>query len=165
MDQRGGRRADTYTTATLPQVELGGRVFRSVPLAVYDRWTDPSLPLNLGLPLLSRFRLLAADYRQDGLWLAPDPAAEARPFERERSGVAATLNGGRLLVVFVAPGSPAEAAGLHAGQAITKVDGRSIAELARTTGWRAWRSGPAGAAVELTLAEGAPVRLVLADYD
>ena len=70
---------------------------------------------------------------------------------------------GVFTIAVVAPGSPAEAAGLKAGQRITAVNGRPAAELG-VTGLTALRTAPAGQTLALTLDGGETVSLTLKDY-
>ena len=64
---------------------------------------------------------------------------------------------GHLVVNGLAPGGPAERAGVHAGDQVVAVGGERVATLAEFFR-QAWRAGPAGTAIALTLARGgAPV--------
>ena len=68
-----------------------------------------------------------------------------------------------LAIALVAPGSPAEAAGLKAGQLITALDGRPASELG-VAGYTALRTAKAGGVLTLTLQDGAQVPVTLKDY-
>jgi C-terminal processing protease CtpA/Prc len=87
----------------------------------------------------------------------------AAPFPKDRAGALARLADGVFTVGLVAPGSPAEAAGLKTGQQITAVNGRPAAELG-VAGYTALRTGPAGQTLTLTLKDGSAVTLTLRDY-
>lgn len=117
---------------------------------------------NIGLPILSRFAL-TTDYARGRILLTPRPDAIAEPFPKDRSGLSARLAGQAFAVSFVAPGSPAEAAGLKVGQMISALDGKPAAE-AGMAGLAAARTGPAGGTIRLTLSDGRAVELVRRDY-
>src|SRR5690606_27509276 len=113
--------------------------------AVFD--TDRA-GANAGLPLISRFRLIT-DFSRNRIFLIPRPEA-ARPLDRDRAGLKTRLEDDRWIVDFVAPGSPAEAGGWKAGDAIILMNGRPVAGLAPNE----WTGGPQGSQISLTLADG-----------
>ena len=93
---------------------------------------------NLGAGLLNRFRVLF-DYGNTKLWLEPGPAPGfAAPLPRDRTGlqfeVAAAPGGAgpsssginELVVIFVAPGSPAKEAGWVEGERVKALDGEPV---------------------------------------
>lgn len=147
--------------ASLRSLEFGGVRFRDVP-AIFDRSTasafdsDRSLG-NVGLPLLARFRMMT-DYPNDRLYLVPLREAD-RPFPKNRTGLRTQAEAGKLKVVHVSPGSPAQAAGFKSGDLIAAVDGRSAADLPQE-----WSSAPAGQTMRLILGDGSEKSLVLRDY-
>jgi len=91
------------------------------------------------------------------------PPTRPEPVRRDRSGLQSTFRGDHLEVFFVAPGSPAEAAGLRAGQRISAVNGHRIGLDYLEGGFR-WTYGEAGTEVVLTDDLGREHRVVLADY-
>lgn len=117
---------------------------------------------NIGMPILGRFDLVT-DYARGRLLLRPRPDAVAAPFAKDRTGMVARFAGGAFTVALVAPGSPAEAAGLKTGQVITAVNGRPAAELG-VAGLTTLRTGPAGQALALTLQTGEALTLTLRDF-
>ena len=123
--------------------------------AVFD--TDRA-GANVGLPLISRFRLIT-DFPRNRIFLIPGPDA-GRPFDRDRTGLKTRLEDDRWIVDFVAPGSPAEAGGWKAGDAIILMNGRPVVGLAPNE----WTGGPQGSQVSLTLADGTRRLLTLRDY-
>jgi len=143
---------------SLAEVRFGGALLKDVPVSVVDHWNRPESAVNIGMPLLSRFRLIT-DFGRDRMWLRADDRAIRSPFDRNRSGLACLPKGGAFLIVFVAPGSPGAAAGLHAGDVITAING-----AAATPALRAWGSAAAGTTATLTLGDGSKRALTLADY-
>ena len=121
---------------TLSTRDLVGRSFRlaaatlsNVPVSISDTrsgaFFSRSLAGNLGAGLLSRFTI-TFDYRAHVLTFAPNRHF-ADPFGRDRSGLSVTQREpDALQVLAVATGSPADRAGIRAGDRITAVDGRSV---------------------------------------
>jgi S1-C subfamily serine protease len=112
----------------------------------------------LGVAVLSRFRVIF-DWPHGRLYLIPRPDATSAPFARDRLGLVWTPVGGAMRITAVAPGSPANRAGLKAGQTIDTVNGKPAASAA-TVG--AWAPG-----TRVTLVVRAPATattLTLADY-
>ncbi len=148
--------------ASLGRLSLGGVSFSNVPVMFSDAWpsatyTDRVQGL-LGIALLSRFRVIV-DWPDGRLYLIPAPGAVAAPFARDRLGVIWAADGQALRIAAVQPGSPAERAGLRAGETIDTVNGRPAASASNVGG------GPAGAQVTLVArAPAATTTVTLADY-
>jgi predicted aspartyl protease len=148
--------------ASFDRVQVAGVTFNGVS-AVATEGLASHAPANIGLEILSRFRV-AVDFAGDRLWLQPIPGAAERPFRKNRAGLSIAAGYDHVRVTHVARGSPAEAAGWNVGEQIVAVDGHKAdrayagSELAR------WIYGPAGQAVQLTLANGQTRTLTLADY-
>ncbi|PTY00695.1 aspartyl protease family protein [Opitutus sp. ER46] len=157
----GGLREESL--AVVREVTFAGVTFRDVPTSFPDAgiatFDSERSAANVGLPLLSRFHL-TTDFAHDRILVRP--AADAtRPFPKDRAGLRALLQAGLLKVIFVAPGSPAAAAGFVAGDLITAIDGQPVTgEMVAGP----WSTAPAGTKVTLTLASGARRTLTLADY-
>jgi len=115
---------------------------------------------NIGAAVLRQF-VLVFDY--PGMRFHVIPPARLEPVRRDRSGLQSTFRGDHLEVFFVAPGSPAEAAGLRAGQRISAIDGHHIGLDYLEGGFR-WSYGEAGTEVVLIDDLGREHRVVLADY-
>ena len=81
-----------------------------------------------------------------------------------RAGLNTVFEGDHLRVVYVAPGSPAEAAGWKAGEQVTAIDGKPIGAGYNGSDQSLWLYGAAGKAVTLKTADGAVRKLVLKDY-
>jgi S1-C subfamily serine protease len=117
---------------------------------------------NIGMPILSRFEL-TTDYARGRILLKPRPDAVGQPFAKDRSGLLTRMQNGAATLGLVPPGSPAEAAGLKAGQQIAAVNGKPVSELG-VAGLTALRTGAAGTPLAVTLATGETVKLTLKDY-
>jgi len=115
---------------------------------------------NIGAAVLQEFALVF-DYPGMRFHVIPPP--DRKPVRRDRSGVQSSFRGDHLEIYNVAPGSPAERAGLRAAQRITAIDGRRIEPDYLEGGFR-WAYGAAGTTVVLTDDLGREYPLVLADY-
>ncbi len=152
--------------ATLRSVSIAGYELRNVPASfqttdVGGAFDTKRQEGNLGAGILARFRVLF-DYSRSALWLEPGPGLAA-PFSKDKTGLDLDWVDGALVVEFVAPGSPAAAAGWKAGERVTALDG----EPAGPDSWRKelrWAEAEAGTKVRFTLADGTERTLVLAEY-
>ena len=118
---------------SLDHVTFAGADFPQTPIAIIP---DPEPPPagvtgGLGLPLLSQFHLIF-DYPHHRLFAVRNP--DAAPIPKDRLGL--VIGGVRtnpdqinFTVAFVAPGSPAEAAGFKAGDQMTRIDGKAYKEM------------------------------------
>jgi hypothetical protein len=154
------------TMATIRKVEIAGVDFTDVPTRFTSETTsgannDRTLG-NVGLPILSRFHLVI-DFSHDRVWMTPEPRAASMPFEKDRMGLSLQPKDGAFEVEFVSPASPADAAGLKAGDHIKLID-RKPPEAWPAQALRGLGAEAAGTRVELTMADGSIRRLVLADY-
>lgn len=161
----GGAREEKVIT--VKSLTFAGHTFHDVPAALSlpgAQAVDSDRSFgNVGLPVYSRFRLMT-DYPHDRLYLVPNAEGLDAPFRRDRSGLNVVKEGRGLRVLFVAPGSPAQAAGWKAGEIITAVNGHGIADDYDGSELSHWNEGEAGQTVTLTLADGTVRRLVLRDY-
>jgi C-terminal processing protease CtpA/Prc len=86
------------------------------------------------------------------------------PFVKDRSGLAALPAKDRLKVLMVAPGSPAERAGLKEGAEILAINGKPIDAGYSGSALSQWAHQAPGTTVELTLSDGSTQQLTLQDY-
>lgn len=150
--------------SSLPAVDFANEEFADVPIHVATS-PLPAGDANLGFPILSRFRIFI-DFGRSRAWLAPRPDMVAAPFVRNLSGLRLLRDQpDRLQIVHVGRNSPAEAAGLVAGDAIIAIDGAPIAAWPQGTDVHLWTMGTeGGASKQLTLADGRTVALTLARF-
>ena len=136
-------------------VSIGDYDFAHVPtgIAEFQQDSDAAIGVELLMRCHSVWSLAASK-----LWLSATDEARARPFARERAGLAYLPDAEGLRVVFVAPGSPADRAGWKTNDIITAVDG-GAADAAGD-----WKRDPARRSVQLTIAGGETRTLALADY-
>lgn len=147
-----------YDVATLPRVRIGALELTDTPVDVQQSWLS-DVPGNLGYGTLSQFGRIITDYRHDRLYVIAREGPQ-RPFRKNRSGIAAVREGERARVIFVAPSSPGERAGWHAGDQFVAMDGVPVAQSYD----RMWGGGPPGTVIAFTMADGSARNLTLADY-
>jgi hypothetical protein len=154
------------TIATLHDIGFGGVTFHDVPTAftadTVSAMNSEKTSGNIGLPILSRFRLLI-DFTHDRLYAWPYPDAAAAGFAKDRLGLSLRPEAQDLVVEFVSPGGPAEAAGFKAGDRIRLVDGQP-AQAWTVQRLRALAAATAGGTVVFTLADGAVRRVTRTDF-
>jgi predicted aspartyl protease len=136
-------------------VSIGDYAFTHVPtgIAEFQQDTDAAIGVELLMRCHSVWSLAASK-----LWLSATDEALARPFARERAGLAYLSDAQGLRVVFVAPGSPADRDGWKANDIITAIDGGPTDEAGD------WKRDPARRSVQLTTADGKTRTLTLTDY-
>lgn len=151
---------------TLEHIDFAGVTFGRMPAAFILQnlaGTVPSIVAgDLGLPILARFRLIL-DYSHKRLYLVPYGNAALAPFPKDRLGLFLTKEGDGFLVQFVAPDSPAVAAGFKVGDKITHIDGKP-AEAWPGTSFTDVRYGATGTNLIFTMHDGSIRRVKLADY-
>ena len=151
------------STSSLASLTLGSNSLIDVPCEIFSNWYSPTIPANIGLPVLRRFRF-AIDFTADVLWIVPQSAASTPPFQRDLSGLGLATGSDRLSVVHIALGSPAALDNWAIGDFITAVDGHSINPNYPNSPLSKWRYGPEGRTVELTLGKGLKRILTLRRY-
>jgi hypothetical protein len=131
----------------------------------HGAFAAPFVGANVGGALLRRFTLYL-DYPENTMALTPGPAYGDRD-SYERSGIFLLDRAGRKIVYDVRPGTPAQAAGIVAGDAIVTIDGKDASGESLDDVRRAFFA-PAGTVVRLGLVakDGAPrtATLILRDY-
>ena len=146
---------------TVDHLNFAGVDFPEAPIALIPDAALPPAPIigGVGLPLLSHFHLII-DYRNNRLFAIPNPGAPKPFFIKDRLGLVVAREGDKLRVTFVAPTSPAEAAGFKKDDMIAAVNGKSVAaepELKILT----LRFADPGTRFRLTMTDG-QVRLIQA---
>jgi carboxyl-terminal processing protease len=126
------------------------RVFSEVLSLVLDHYVDP---LEADKLLHGAYEGLLGGLDAHGAYLTPEELTEWKSFDP--SDLAdpglSVLQAGRVLqIVAVAPGSPAEEAGVEAGDQIRGIDGRAVRELSLDQTWRLIQ-GVEGSTVRLDL--------------
>jgi membrane-associated protease RseP (regulator of RpoE activity) len=148
--------------ATVRSLTFGGATFNDIPTVFTDDRGESAESNrtfgNIGLPILSRFRMYA-DFSHDRLFLQPT-ADVADPFPRDLTGLRLQPGAEKAPILMVAPGSPAEAAGIKAGEVIVAIDGVPL----KQAGLAALRAKPAGSTLTVTTEAGKTYRLILKAY-
>lgn len=143
---------------------FGGVTFTGVPANLFGdeaKDADSTVSLgNIGMPILSRFALVT-DFPHDRIWLTPRPDAISQPFYKDRLGLALQPSGKAL--IYVAPGSPADRAGLKKGDVVTAIDGVPLEDLSAAALGRL-RTLPDGATVKVTLKDGSVKIVTVREY-
>ena len=116
------------TVVTLDHLSFAGVEFAKVPIALVPDATLPpaSIAGGVGPPLLSHFHLII-DYSKNRLFAIPNAGVPKPPFIKDRLGLVAARGGDKLRVTFVAPASPAEAAGFKKDDMIAMLNGKPVA--------------------------------------
>ncbi len=127
-------------------------------------FADPYTPANIGGGVWNRFTL-TLDYPHQRIYLAPN-ARYGTPFAYDRSGLFIINYHGGVMVLDARAGTPAAVAGLHKGDMLISVDGKSASSYTLPQ-LRTLFSGPAGTAFSLQVRSGSTERsvtLTLRDY-
>ncbi|HUC44357.1 MAG TPA: S41 family peptidase [Candidatus Sulfotelmatobacter sp.] len=125
-------------------------VFSEVLSYVVDNYVDP---VDQDRLMNGAYEGLLSGLDAHGAYLSADQVEawkKGSPLPGADPGVAVLKSGPMLQVVSVAKGSPAQSAGLLAGDQIRKVDGRSVRQMSLDQAIRMLR-GPAGTSVTLDL--------------
>ncbi len=118
-----------------------------------------AFPNNIGGGLLKRF-VVTLDYDHQRVYLKPieGPIADLDSFDR--SGLWINQSPKGFQVIDVTRGSPADAAGLHAGDVITAVDGKPVQSLKLYALRERLRNDAPGTQVTLAVLHGTTTRTV-----
>ena len=135
------------------------RIVSSLSEAKAGSFSDPNYEANVGSGLLKRF-VTTFDYSRKIMYLKPldPPPADAGNFDRSRPWTKAADKG--FEVVYVAPGGPAEQAGIAKGDFITAIEGKPAKSEELSDARTLLRSLPAGSVVTLALLRGTDRRTV-----
>ena len=112
------------------ELQLAGAVIHAPVVEISDTesgaFASRSIAGNIGAEILDRFRLVF-DYRARTITFTPNARID-EPFQSDRTGLSLTQTSqDAFIVLATVPGSPADEAGLKAGDAIVAIDGRSVA--------------------------------------
>ena len=146
---------------SLQALKFGTYILHDVPVCVVSNWNF-SEPVNLGWPCFAPFDFVL-DTQAEALWLAASPERLSQAIPRDRSGIGAARLPDRLIVRHVAENSPAAHAGLHDGDEILAINGRAVDADYPSPSERQGEK-PAGTRIDMTLADGRTLTIVLADY-
>jgi hypothetical protein len=159
--------ATPQTVATLAKFSLGGFEWPHVPAKFHQgggfgMFNTTSLAGNLGAGILGRFHVVL-DYPHDKMHLTATAETLTRPFDRNHLGMVLRVEPDHLAVSFVAPNSPAAAAGWNVGDRIVAVDGQSVGSAVPGSSI-SWMSQPVGTRVVLRDGKGQDRPVVLGTY-
>jgi hypothetical protein len=134
---------------TLGSVKVPG-VVAGLSEAKAGSFSDPNYEGNIGSGFLKRF-VVSFDYSRKTMYLEPldPPSADAGAFDR--SGLWINAGDSGFLVENVAPGGPAEQAGVLKGDVIAAINGKPARPEELSNARTLLRSLPAGTAVELSI--------------
>jgi len=156
---RGTGRAETFYLGRLPSLTMGGYQVENV-LASFLAPRHTTMVFSeamLGLNLLSRFNLVY-DYRDRLIYLQPNRRFR-EPFEYTMTGFSVRQReGGVHEIIQIHRGSPADSAGLAAGDLVVRVNGRPVGDFGPAELSALWRQ--AGAIVDLEVSRGGVTREV-----
>lgn len=140
----------------VPWIQLGSyRIPSPVIAVVTSEDEDPESPVagTLGAPILRQFRVIL-DYPHRRMILEPS-AAFGQPLETDMLGLMIAASGKdftEIRIHDIAPGSPAEEAGLRVGDLLTSLDGAPFIAASLERLWKL--RGEGGPAVKLGVARG-----------
>jgi hypothetical protein len=153
----------------IPSLTLGSVKVPSVVAGLSEAkagsFSDPNYEGNIGSGLLKRF-VVSFDYNRKTMYLKPLKPQPADAGAFDRSGLWINACDAGFLVENVAPGGPAEQAGVLKGDMVTAINGKAARPEELSDARTLLRSLPAGTTVELSiLRAGKPqiVRLQLRD--
>ena len=151
------------TSIILRSLNLAELDINEIPTEIMNDWQSRDSVANVGLPILSRFRLLV-DFAAARIWLKSVPVLRSRPFDINRSGLGVSIMPDRLIVRHIARGSPAEQGQWKIGDIITAVNGRAIDSGYSLSPRARWSYEAVGTPVKLRLSTGENRTIVLAEY-
>jgi hypothetical protein len=122
-------------------------------------FSDANFEGNVGNGVLKRFRV-TFDYAHQRIYLAPREPLPADVGTFDRSGLWINAHERGFAVVDVAPGSPAAASGLAAGDVIVAMDGHPANAISLWDARTALRVPPPGTRVQLEIVRGNETRSV-----
>lgn len=151
-----------YKLADLKAIDVGGTEFTDIPAILEGKNKDVAADGNIGLPLLRRFRLLI-DLPHSRVLFA-SPVDTKTPFDTNHSGLTLAPDPAGAKVLYVAPGSPGETAGLKADDIIVTIDGVSVKDWEIKADVSKWIYAAPGQQVRIGLLDGKERPLTFAKY-
>ncbi|MCL6699257.1 aspartyl protease family protein [Sphingomonas sp. NSE70-1] len=147
---------------TVPKVDMAGFSFEGVPANLGALPEGPYKDrANVGIQMFKPFRL-TLDLGNDRLWLQRN--GKPAEFTKDRSGMFTLLEGDHFNVLHVSPGSPADRAGFKKGDKLVAIGGERVGPAFFAGPQASWFRGAPGTEVALTKADGATVKVTLANY-
>jgi hypothetical protein len=147
---------------TLPSVQIAGVRFDHVPAQLGALANGPySGMINAGIQLFRPF-VLTLDLAGDRMWLKRTAAPAI--FSRDRAGLFVTFEGDHYAIRHVTADGPAAKSGLKVGDDIVSVAGRKVTAAFPNSPEAEWVFGQPGTAVEIGLADGRHLTVMLADF-
>jgi len=141
-------------------VTMGDKVIGD---AIATQKTDPHVARQsdgtIGMGLLSRYTLFLNP--KAGTMVLAEPKNPARPRRETMAGIQGLPTDEGLIIMNVMAHSPAEEAGLKAGDRICTVDGETVRAAWLGTAKNEWMTGPEGKTLVLGRCGGGSVRLTL----
>lgn len=167
-----GRRQSSVATVTfegvlkgiafsLRTIKIGKFEIRDVPVQAVENY-KLALPISLGWPMFQAFHTLLS-FRSKTMCLKADRISLLSEIPRDRMGISGWRQDGRLVIIHVAPGSPAWDAGIRADDVVVSVDGAAISHNHPPPGERVGFRA-AGTKVNLGLDDGRIIKLLLKNY-
>jgi hypothetical protein len=154
------------SVSTLNRAVFAGVTFVNMPAAFVPSnvagTTSNIIAGDIGLPVLTHFRLIL-DYSHERLYAVPYADAARASFAKDRLGLNLTKGDAGFAVKFVAPNSPAQAAGFKVGDKITLIDGKSVQAWPEIS-FAGLKYGASGTNLTFTMQSGDIRRVKLADY-
>lgn len=148
---------------TVDRVEIGPLRLRKVPVMLSEYRPATGIEeANVGMGVFRRY-IFAVDLHRDRL-IIERPVRPPPSFVRDRSGMRLQPMIDAIKVSFVSPGSPADRAGLKAGDLIVAVNSRRVSQRENSQWGMGWTQRPAGSIVRLSLKDGRNIMLRLVNY-
>ena len=153
--------------ATLKSLDFAGYRLKNVPTGFAPpgpgAFGTTAYAGNLGAGVFTRFKVIF-DFTRNRLHVEPGPQWDTAPYDKNRLGLAAEYADGKLKIVHVATGSPAEKAGIKIDDLIEQVNGAAISEDSWAIDLKQASRAAAGTKVTLKLADGRELSVALAEY-
>jgi hypothetical protein len=161
----GGGGTEVETIVDLPTLDLGPLSLGNAQVSVTktrELLAKAGVPASVGMGVLARYNFIL-DAPTGRLWLRPRTNPPP-PSPKSTVGVQGTYKADRIAILHIMANSPAEQAGLRAGDEICAVNGEKIVDGWSHAPMRSWGVRPPGQSYAITLCSGRVVRLVSAAF-